>query len=72
MNGVSAAFTAEFSAFQSIDFIAVTSAAENMAIFPAEFPEEQSGPVFCFPYEFKGFKLTKTHMHKIILVQDVL
>jgi hypothetical protein len=72
MKGASAAFTAEFSAFQTIDFIAVTNAAENMAIFPAEFPEEQSGPVFCFPYEFKGFELTKAHMHKIILVQDAL
>lgn len=72
MKGVSAAFTAEFLAFQAIDFIALTGAAENMAIFPAEFPEEQSGPVFCFPYEFKGFELTKAHMHKIILVQDAL
>lgn len=72
MKGISAAFTAESSAFQTIDSVPVTSAAENMAIFPAEFPEEQSGPVFCFPYEFKGFKLTKSHMHKIILVQDAL
>lgn len=72
MKGVSASFTAEFFAFQTVDFIAVTNAAENMAFFPAEFPEEQSGPVFCFPYEFKGFELTKAHMHKIILVQDAL
>jgi hypothetical protein len=72
MEGVSASFTPIFFAFQTIDFIAVTIAAENMAIFPAEFPEEQSGPVFRFPYEFKGFKLTNSHMHKIILVQDVL
>lgn len=72
MKGVSAAFATEFLAFQTIDFIAVTITAENMAVFPAEFPEEQSGPVFCFPYEFKGFELTKAHMHKIIPVQDPL
>lgn len=72
MKGVSATFATEFSAFQTVDFITLTGTAENMAIFPTEFSEEQSDPVFCFPYEIKGFKLTNCHMHKIILVQDVL
>jgi hypothetical protein len=72
MKGISTPLTTVFFAFQTIDSVTVTTTAENMAIFPAEFPEEQFRPVFCFPYEFKGFQLTQSHMHKIILVQDVL
>jgi hypothetical protein len=55
MKGVSAPFTPKFFAFQTIDFIAVTISAENMAVFPAVFSEEQLCPVFSSSYEFKGF-----------------
>lgn len=55
MKGISASFAPELFTFQTIDFMAVTIGAENMAIFPTELSEEQFCPVFSFPYEFKGF-----------------
>jgi hypothetical protein len=55
MKGISASFAPELFTFQTIDFRAVTIGAENMAIFPTEFSEEQFCTVFSFPYEFEGF-----------------
>ena len=40
---------------QPIDFIAVTPAAKNMPLFPAEFTQIQPGTVFTFDDELKGF-----------------
>lgn len=69
MKGNSTSFATVFFTLQTIDSIAPTTAAENMALFPAVFPEKKTGFILCFPYELKG---TKQHMHKINLVQDVL
>jgi hypothetical protein len=40
---------------QPVDFIAVTPAAKNVALFPAEFTQIQPGTVFTFDDELKGF-----------------
>jgi hypothetical protein len=55
VKGVPASFAPELFVFQTIDFMAVTPGAENMAFFPPEFPEEQFRPAFCSPHDFKGF-----------------
>ena len=51
----SAALTAEFFVTDSIDFIAPTSTAENVAVFPAEFAQIPARPIFCVNNEFKSF-----------------
>jgi hypothetical protein len=43
-----------------------------MAVFPTIFFKKKTSPIFGSPNKFKGLKVTKVHMHKIILVQDPL
>lgn len=69
MERISAAFATIFFACQTINSVTVTTAAKNMAFFPALFPEKKTCSIFSFPYEFKGLK---QHIHKIVLVQDAL
>lgn len=51
----SAALTSELFVADSIDFIAPTSTAENMAVFPAEFAQITPRLIFRFNNEFKSF-----------------
>jgi hypothetical protein len=69
MERTSASFAAVFFISQPVNSVAVTTAAKNMAFFPALFSEKQPCPIFTFTYEFEGLK---HHIHKINLVQDVL
>lgn len=62
-------FAAVLFTSQTINSVAMTTAAKNMAFFPALFPEKKTCPIFSFTYEFKGLK---QHIHKIVLVQDAL
>lgn len=55
MEGVVTPLTSVFFTQQPVDFIAITSAAKNMPLFPAEFTQIQSGTVFTFDDELKGF-----------------
>lgn len=55
MEGILAPLTPVPFLKQSIDFITVTPAAKNMPFFPAEFSQVQSGTVFTFDDELKGF-----------------
>ena len=55
MESKSAALTTELFVADSIDFIASTSTAENMAVFPAEFTQIAPRPIFCVNNEFKSF-----------------
>ena len=67
------AFTASFAAVSAIanpiNFIAVTIAAKNMAVFPAIFFEIFSSSKLGFTYGFKG---VKGHRYKINLVPNLL
>lgn len=49
------ALTTELFATDSIDFIAPASTAENVAVFPAEFAQITTRPIFCVNNEFKSF-----------------
>ena len=69
MERISTSFTAVFFASQTINSVVVTTAAKNMAFFPALFSEKKTCPIFSFTYEFEGIK---HHIHKIVLVQDAL
>ena len=51
----SAALTTELFVADSIDFIAPTTTAENVAVFPAEFAQITSRPIFRVNNEFKSF-----------------
>lgn len=65
----SAALTPELFITDSIDFMAPTSTAENMAVFPAEFAQITPRPIFCVNNEFKSFKVQR---HHYILVSNLL
>jgi hypothetical protein len=69
MERISAPFAAVLFTSQTINSVAVTIAAKNVAFFPALFPEKKTCPIFSFTYEFEGLK---HHIHKIVLVQDAL
>jgi len=51
----SAVLTTELFVADSIDFIAPTSTAKNVAVFPAEFAQITSRLIFCVNNEFKSF-----------------
>ena len=55
MEGILAPLTSIPFTQQSIDFIALASAAKNMPFFPAELSHVQPGTVFTFDDELKGF-----------------
>ena len=56
VEGDSTSFAPVFFTLQTIDSKAPTTAAENMAFFPAVFSEKKTGSILCFPYELKGTK----------------
>jgi hypothetical protein len=55
VKSVSTVFAAELLIADSIDFIAPTTTAKNVAVFPAEFTQITSRLIFCVNNEFKGF-----------------
>jgi hypothetical protein len=65
----SAALATELFVTNSIDFIAPTSTEENIAVFPAEFAQITSRPIFSVNNELKSFYV---HRHHYILVSNLL
>jgi len=65
----STALTTELFVADSIDFIAPTSTAENIAVFPAEFTQISPCLIFSINNEFKGFQV---HRHHYNLVSNLL
>lgn len=72
VKGVATPFTSIPFALNSVDPIAPTSTAKNMAFFPAIFLQEKTGLVLRFPYKFKGFQVHDTNIRSINSVSNLL
>lgn len=72
VEGIFTPLTAISFTSDSIDFIALTSCAKNVAIFRTKFFKEHPGPILCFTNEFKGLKGFQFHRHHYNLVSYLL